>query len=254
MDKFGEWRPIEPAADDEAGKNPSSSPEAKPAAVVGSGGDIRFTGLLAAGVVLAVGAFVWFTMSKPAAGVELSGQAQFLSVAASPALGGVVGAAGAGATPVTSESLTVDVEGAVVTPGLRRLPGGSRVGDAIAAAGGYSALIDIAAAATSLNLAQPLADGAKVHVPARGEAVAPTTGPATADPSDPQPSGNGLVNVNTASAEELDTLPGIGPVTAAKIIAAREEAPFATVDELLSREVLGSATFEKLRELVTIGP
>jgi competence protein ComEA len=248
MDKFGEWRPIEPAADDAAEKKPAAPDSAKSNA---ASGDVRFMGLLGAGVVLAVGGFVWFTMSKPAAGVEVSGQAQFLSVPpASRAPGGAVAAVGADATYAT---VTVDVEGAVVRPGLHRLPSGSRVGDAIAAAGGYSSLIDIAATAAILNLAQPLTDGAKVHVPFRGEEVAATAGAHAADPREPGSPGSGLINVNTATADELDTLPGIGPVTADKIIAARDEAPFATVDELLSREVLGSATFEKLRDLVTTG-
>ncbi|MEO6350329.1 MAG: ComEA family DNA-binding protein [Candidatus Limnocylindrales bacterium] len=248
MDRFGEWRPIEPAADEDAEKKRTPIETAKTA--TSGGTDIHFMGLIAAGVVLAVGGFVWFTTSKPAAGLELSGQAEFLNTGpASVRPGGGVVAAAAGQP--TSVTLTVDVEGAVVVPGLHRLPAGSRVGDAIAAAGGYSSLIDISAAASGLNLAQPLTDGAKVHVPVRGEAVATTDSGGAAQPGD---GSGGLINVNTASAEDLDTLPGIGPVTAAKIIAAREDAPFAAVDDLLRREVVGPATFEKLRELVTIGP
>ena len=94
-----------------------------------------------------------------------------------------------------------------------------------------------------------LADGSSVRVPARGDPpVSPPPavgGGASAAPGAP-------IDLNTATAEQLDTLPGIGPVTAAKILAARDEAPFAAVDELRSRGVLGEKTFERIRDLVTV--
>jgi competence protein ComEA len=133
---------------------------------------------------------------------------------------------------------------------VHRLRSGSRVGDAIDAAGGYSAQVDLVAAAASLNLASLLTDGAKIHVPIRGDATPskpPGNGSAIGNGA-----GGGLINLNTGTAEELDTLPGVGPVTAAKIIAARQQAPFATIDELVARDVLGTAALEKIRALVTV--
>jgi competence protein ComEA len=144
----------------------------------------------------------------------------------------------------------VDVGGAVARPGVYHLPPGSRVADAIDAAGGYGPSIDAALADRQLNLAAVVRDGEQVHVPARGEG-----GPAAAVPDGPASgSAGGPVNLNTATPEALDTLPGVGPATVAKIVAAREERPFATVDELLARKVVGAATLEKLRPLVTVGP
>jgi competence protein ComEA len=156
----------------------------------------------------------------------------------------------------------VDVEGAVARPGVYRLRPGSRIGDAVSAAGGYGADVDAELAAATLNLAQPLQDGQKVHIPRRGEqapAAAATSGSGSgasgAAPGGTEPggSGGGLIDLNRATSAELEELPGIGPATAGKIIAAREEAPFTSVDELRERSVLGPATFEKVRDLVTVG-
>lgn len=146
--------------------------------------------------------------------------------------------------------LVVDVEGAVGQPGLYRVAAGSRVGDAIAAAGGFGPRVDAEAAARTLNLASPLTDGDKVHVPSLGEmaGAVPADGAVSGAPTAP-----GLIDLNTAGSTELDTLPGIGPVTAAAIIAARETLPFTSVDDLQSRGVVGPATFEKIRSLVTVG-
>jgi competence protein ComEA len=161
--------------------------------------------------------------------------------------GPVASATEASPTTVASD-VWIDVSGAVRRPGLYRLDPGSRVGDAIRTAGGFGPTVDAAAAERQLNLAAPLEDGIKVHVPARGEQTHPPT-----PSSDGGDRGQGLVDLNTATAGELEELPGIGEVTAAKIIAAREEQPFATVEELRSREIVGEATFEKVRDLVTAG-
>ncbi|MEX2548566.1 MAG: ComEA family DNA-binding protein [Chloroflexota bacterium] len=249
MDRFGEWRPIEPAADDDDKTTPQPA-AAKPAEAAKSAANVvggRLIGLLAAGVLAVVGAVLWVGSAGARPSLELSGKAAYFEVEPSSSA-----ASGSMPAETIEPEIVVDVEGAVVRPGLHRLPSGSRVGDAIAIAGGYSPQIDIDAAATRLNLAEALVDGAKVHVPARGEATLATP-PREASVGDATGPG-GLIDINTATAEQLDTLPGIGPVTAAKVIAAREQAPFASVDELLSREVVGASTFEKIRSLVTVGP
>ena len=149
----------------------------------------------------------------------------------------------ASSSPVAAvaELLVVDVEGAVLRPGIIELPVGSRVADAIEAAGGYSAEADLGAAAAHVNLAAPLRDGQQIVVPLIG---APAGGGST--------SGGGLVDLNTASAEELDALPGIGPVTVEKIVAARTEQPFTSLEEMVTRKVLTNAQVDKIRDLVTL--
>ena len=133
--------------------------------------------------------------------------------------------------PSATGEVVVEVVGAVVRPGVFRLPAGSRIADLVDAAGGYGPRVDTARVAVELRLAAVLADGDQVRVPSRDD---PASGTAPVG-SAPASAGGGLIDLNHASAEELDTLPGIGPVTADKIIAARDEAPFATVDELRAR-------------------
>jgi competence protein ComEA len=178
------------------------------------------------------------------------------SIAATVWVAGTAGAGrevvlDAGSAPVASSSvapqLVVDVGGAVSKPGLYRLPAGSRIADAIAAAGGFGPAID-AEAAAALNLAAPLQDGTKVQVPQRGVGARGQTA-TTGAPGQPP----GLVNLNTATQAELENLPGIGPVTAKKIIDARTEMPFRSPDDLTARKVVGSSTFEKIQQLVTVG-
>lgn len=142
-------------------------------------------------------------------------------------------------------TFVVDVAGAVRSPGLYRLAPGSRVGDAVAAAGGYAPTVDAGAVARDLNLAALLSDGQKVVVPDR-------SAPGPGQPSGGAASG-GLVDLNRATASELDALPGIGPVTAQKILDARAVQPFSRPEELLERKIVGQATWEKIRDLVTVG-
>ncbi|MGH2401521.1 MAG: ComEA family DNA-binding protein [Candidatus Limnocylindria bacterium] len=153
-----------------------------------------------------------------------------------------------------SGTIVVDVQGAVAAPGVRELPAGSRIADAIAAAGGYAADADLAAAATSINLAQAMGDGEQIRVPRVGEAQVAGAGSA---PSGAPPAGGGstggMVNLNTATPEELEALPGIGPVTVQKIVAARQEQPFTSLDDAVQRGVINRGQLEDIQGVATAG-
>jgi competence protein ComEA len=143
-----------------------------------------------------------------------------------------------------STVLVVQVVGAVRRPGLYRLPAGSRVADAVRRAGGASRRADT----ELINLAAPLADGMQVIVPRKGSGgtlAAPSPGGASSG----QPAGP--VHLNAATLEDLEALPGIGPVTAQKILDYRQQhGPFTSVDELDAVPGIGPAHMAQLRDLV----
>lgn len=144
-------------------------------------------------------------------------------------------------SPVGTVRLVVHVAGAVRRPGLYRLREGSRVADAVARAGGATSKADTAA----VNLAAPLADGIQVLVPSR---VAGAAGAAAGTSA----STGARISLSSASAVELDALPGVGPVTAQKIVDYRAaHGGFSSVDDLDAISGIGPARLEQLRDLVT---
>ncbi len=146
----------------------------------------------------------------------------------------------------TAAPITIFVSGSVNNPGLVTLPPGSRVNDAIQAAGGFST----GANAASINLAEILEDGEQVDVPA----ISPTPSGVHQTETNPDTKPTGLIDINTASLQELDTLPEIGPVTAQRIIDYRiANGSFTNIEELLDVKGIGQVTFDKIKNLVTVG-
>ena len=146
---------------------------------------------------------------------------------------------------VESSVITVHVGGEVLHPGVYSLPSGSRVVDAVTAAGGVTAK----AYTDAINLAAPLVDAVQVIVPRKGSPVARgVSGPVGSQ----EPEGSALVNINTASASALDGLPGVGPATAKAIVETRSsKGPFASADDLLDVPGIGPAKLAQIRPLIT---
>ena len=145
----------------------------------------------------------------------------------------------------TSATVIVSVVGSVVRPGLVTLPTGSRVAAAVEAAGGLAPDADPA----SVNLAAVVTDGQQIVIAAPGEAAG---GGAPADPTVSGAVVGGRVDLNTATAAELDALPGVGPVLAQRIVDHRKQGPFTSVDQLDDVPGIGPARAAELAELVTV--
>jgi competence protein ComEA len=154
--------------------------------------------------------------------------------------------------PSAPSTLTVHVVGAVGTPGVYCLPTGARVADAVQAAGGLLGNAEPA----GVNLARPVSDGEQIVVPVQGEAPPAGAGgvtPRSGGGASGGASTGGPIDLNTATAEQLDTLPGVGPATAAKIIADRtENGPFRTAEDLMRVTGIGAKRYESLKDLVTV--
>lgn len=161
------------------------------------------------------------------------------------------------ATPSPSPSqVVVHVVGAVATPGVVALAPGARVQDALDAAGGPLPEADL----RTVNLARPVQDGEQIPVPLPGETLTPAAPPAPVAPATTVPPGGspteaagGQVNINTASEAELETLPGVGPVLAGRIVQWRtENGSFLTVDDLGEVQGIGDKVLANLRPHVTV--
>lgn len=148
--------------------------------------------------------------------------------------------------------IVVDLRGEVARPGVYELPAGSRLDDAIVAAGGLTDDADL----TQLNLAARLQDGSIVTVPGIAAMVPQASGDdASLGSTQNGNAAGGLINLNTASGAELETLPGVGEVTAGRIIDYREASgPYRSVDDLVHVQGISMKTINGLRDLVTTGP
>jgi competence protein ComEA len=148
-------------------------------------------------------------------------------------------------SPATGDTVVVHVAGAVDRSGVYSLPAHSRVVDAVDAAGGLSA----DAEPDAINLAAVVVDGQRVYVPRQGEAVPALTNASGGGPGEPA----GPIDLNSATEEQLDGLPGVGPATAAAIVAYREDhGPYGSVEDLGKVRGIGPAKLDAVRDLVTV--
>lgn len=150
----------------------------------------------------------------------------------------------------TDKPIIVYITGAVPRPGVYALPQGARVQDGISAAGGFLAEAETG----SINLARSLDDGERMDIPyIEGASPVLPTPLAPAMTELPSEQDTNLININTASQFELETLPGIGPTTAQKIIDYRDgNGPFASIDDIINVSGIGPVTLERIRDLITV--
>lgn len=152
----------------------------------------------------------------------------------------------------TPEPLRVHIAGAVLRPGVYELEENSRIEDAVDAAGGFVAEAD----KNALNLAAPLEDGDRLDIPyVAGFIPEDASGFVVISEGTPSPlSGGDLIDINTATAEELDTLPGIGPTIAQRIVEYRSaNGPFATIEAIQNVQGIGQSIFDEIKDLITVG-
>jgi competence protein ComEA len=202
---------------------------------------LRLAGGVAGGLLAVVVA--WWMLRTPSAPIE---QSLPRASARSTTVAGAATAGPAGTDPSTPVTLVVQAAGAVARPGVYRLQAGARVVDLISAAGGPTSEADTQLVA----LAATLTDGVRVYVPKVGESppapVGASAGGVVGSPGAP-------VDLNAATPEQLDSLPGVGPATAAAIVAHRQEiGRYTSVEELLDVRGIGPAKLDALRPLVTV--
>lgn len=204
--------------------------------------------LTAVAVVVVVGGVAWLVRAAPPpteATLPLAAPATITSAVTSVPIAAETDGAAATGAPA---DVTVHVAGAVADPGVHVLPAGARVVDAVDRAGGATTAAEL----DGLNLAAPVVDGQRIYVPEAGE-----VDPASVAPGPPPVEGSvapsGPIDVNRATAAELERLPGVGPATAAAIVDDRERnGPFAAVDDLDRVPGIGPAKLDAIRDLVTV--
>ncbi len=152
---------------------------------------------------------------------------------------------------ITKSKIHIDIEGAVIAPGVYSMEEGSIVADALVASGGLAQDADREWIGKNLNRAAKLIDGGKIFIPSLSQI---SDGKAQSSNSKDQNNNllgvtTGKININTASQAELEGLPGVGPVTALKIINGRS---YQTIDELKTKKIVGNALFEKIKDLLSI--
>jgi competence protein ComEA len=233
--------------DDESTTEPLEEPVPQPELPAGLGrhrapertarwdpGRLGSRSLWLAGLAAALLLVVWTWLDRPRlqpVPAAPAGRAAVTSEPARPTVGEVAD---------TSTPVVVSVVGSVVRPGLVTLPSGSRVADAVEAAGGLVPPADSA----SVNLAALVSDGQQIVVGAPGAVPGPSDGSSAA--------AGGKLNLNTATAAELDALPGVGPVLAQRIVDHRDQGPYTSVDQLDDVPGIGPARAAELAELVTV--
>ncbi len=230
----------------------------------GLAGEEKLVIVILLGLALAAGALLWWQGQAPGSklaweGAPASSPAPAnpgAGAAAGPVAGGDPGSAGAAQAQATEEAIVVHVAGAVARPGVYSLPAVSRAIDAVNAAGGVTGAAD----GNAVNLARSLQDGERLYIPTREETrVQGQAWPTGAPGAEAGAAGSVAsalrwpLNLNTATAAELDTLPGIGPTLAARIILYRSQnGPFAAPEELMNVSGIGQKKYEELAGLVTV--
>lgn len=153
-------------------------------------------------------------------------------------------------TPVAEQKLMVDISGAVSKPGVYSFESGSRIVDVIEKAGGLSKTADATYVSKNINQAMMLTDGMKIYIPRVGESVKAVQ---VVDGTNGTNAGavlgtqTGMISINSASVSQLDSLPGVGAVTAGKIISGR---PYGSVEELLSKKIVSASVYGKIKDKI----
>lgn len=157
--------------------------------------------------------------------------------------------------PQISPKPKIDIEGAVIKPGIYEMANDSRIQDVLITAGGLAPKANRTYISQTINLAQKVYDGLKIYIPEEGDTSNVSNSVTQLSSLPAGKAGNtingNVINLNTATEAQLDTLPGVGTVTAGKIVAGR---PYQTISQLVEKHIVGQSEYAKIKDLVTIGP